>query len=149
MYPVYGGNGLRGYFDKYTHEGECVLIGRQGALCGNINYAKDKFWASEHAVVCTLLKESNTTWFGELLRVMNLNQYSQSAAQPGISVEKIQNLSIPIPPLKEQNQIGEAIKLESKRIINLSNKIEKEIELLKEYRTTLINEVVTGKVKVF
>ncbi|HBA7878488.1 TPA: restriction endonuclease subunit S, partial [Escherichia coli] len=45
-YPVYGGNGLRGYYSYFTHNGEYVLIGRQGALCGNINYAIGKFWAS-------------------------------------------------------------------------------------------------------
>ena len=45
-YPVYGGNGVRGYTSSHTHEGEYPLIGRQGALCGNINYASGLFWAS-------------------------------------------------------------------------------------------------------
>jgi len=35
-YPVYGGNGIRGYCDHYSHEGEYVVVGRQGALCGNV-----------------------------------------------------------------------------------------------------------------
>ncbi len=83
-YPVFGGNGVRGYANFFTHEGHFVLIGRQGALCGNINYAKDRFWASEHAVVATLAPGNEVYWFGEILRVMNLNQYSQSAAQPGL-----------------------------------------------------------------
>ena len=93
-YPVFGGNGIRGYASAYTHEGRHVLIGRQGALCGNINYATGRFWASEHAVVVTINADSNVTWLGELLRSMNLNQYSQSAAQPGLAVDVIANLEI-------------------------------------------------------
>lgn len=105
-YPVYGGNGHRGFFDEYTHEGEYVLIGRQGALCGNINYASGKFWASEHAVVITPDRPVSTLWLGELLRIMNLGQYSVSAAQPGISVEMISRLKIPYPPIEEQEEIA-------------------------------------------
>ena len=75
-YQVFGGNGLRGYTSAFTHDGKFVLIGRQGALCGNINYASGKFWASEHAVVATPIKQVNTVWLGEILRAMNLNQYS-------------------------------------------------------------------------
>ncbi|MFY4658094.1 restriction endonuclease subunit S [Escherichia coli] len=73
-------------------------MGRQGALCGNINYAIGKFWASEHAVVVTPNERAVTIWLGELLRIMNLNQYSVSAAQPGLAVERITDLYIPIPP---------------------------------------------------
>ncbi|WP_416638112.1 restriction endonuclease subunit S [Pseudomonas sp. OHS18] len=97
-YPVYGGNGVRGYTSSYTHDGTYPLIGRQGALCGNINYASGKFWASEHAVVVSVHRNYVARWLGEVLRSMNLNQYSQSAAQPGISVEVIENLPIPVPP---------------------------------------------------
>ena len=86
LYPVYGGNGIRGYYDKYFLEGDYVLIGRQGALCGNINYSTGKSWATEHAVVCYPKTKYITKWFGELLRVMNLNQYSLAAAQPGLAV---------------------------------------------------------------
>ena len=78
-FPVYGGNGLRGFFNRYTHDGNFVLIGRQGALCGNINYGSGKFWASEHAVVAKPIKPIATFWLGELLRIMNLNQYSGSS----------------------------------------------------------------------
>lgn len=94
-YPVFGGNGLRGYTSAYTHCGNYVLIGRQGALCGNINYASGCFWASEHAVVAEIKGQAEVTWLGELLRVMDLNQYSQSAAQPGIAVDVIANLESP------------------------------------------------------
>ena len=97
-YPVYGGNGLRGYTDQFNRKGDFVLIGRQGALCGNINYASGEFWASEHAIVADLQDDAEVRWLGELLSYMNLNQYSQSAAQPGIAVDVIANLPIPVPP---------------------------------------------------
>lgn len=148
LYPVYGGNGLRGYFSDYTNDGNFVLIGRQGALCGNINYATDKFWASEHAIVCYLNPKNEWIWLGELLRIMNLNQYSQASAQPGLSVEKIKNLSIPVPNEIEQKTIVEYIFHQRNRIDTLISKSQQEIELLKEYKTALISEVVTGKVDV-
>lgn len=145
-YPVYGGNGLRGYYSYFTHNGEYVLIGRQGALCGNINYAIGKFWASEHAVVVTPNERAVTIWLGELLRIMNLNQYSVSAAQPGLAVERITDLYIPIPPYQEQVNIGTYIS----KYISLDKKLIEHstdnIELLKERRTALISAAVTGKI---
>ncbi|HAY5094329.1 TPA: restriction endonuclease subunit S [Escherichia coli] len=145
-YPVYGGNGLRGYYSYFTHNGEYVLIGRQGALCGNINYAIGKFWASEHAVVVTPNERAVTIWLGELLRIMNLNQYSVSAAQPGLAVERITDLYIPIPPYQEQINIGTYIS----KYISLDKKLIEHstdnIELLKERRTALISAAVTGKI---
>jgi type I restriction enzyme S subunit len=147
-YPVYGGNGLRGYYSKYTNEGNYILIGRQGALCGNVKYVQGKFWASEHAIVCYLKTEYNWMWFGKLMESMNLNQYNQSAAQPGLAVGAIINLSIPTTSLSEQEKIIEFIADYESKTDNLILKSSQEIELLKEYKTALISEVVTGKVDV-
>ena len=147
-YPVYGGNGLRGYYHDFTHEGNFILIGRQGALCGNINYANNKFWATEHAVVVEPLLDYKPIWMGEVLRIMNLNQYSVAAAQPGLSVESITNLFIPWPLLEEQTSIVEHIETETGHIDSKITKTQRIIELQKEYRNALISEVVTGKIKV-
>ena len=147
-YPVYGGNGLRGYYDKFTHDGGLVLIGRQGALCGNINYAKGKFWATDHAVVVQPRLNYRNIWLGEMLRAMNLNQYSVAAAQPGLAVEAICNLSVPYPSIEEQTAIVQHIETETARIDAKIAKTQRIIELQKEYRTALISEVVTGKIKV-
>ena len=147
-YPVFGGNGLRGYTSAFTHDGNFILIGRQGALCGNVNYANGKFWASEHAVVVTLNVGHDVVWLGELLRSMNLNQYSQSAAQPGLAVDSIQNLSVPVPPHKEQKEIATFLEKRINQVYEQISRDQRSIELLKEYRTALISEAVTGKIDV-
>jgi type I restriction enzyme S subunit len=148
QYPVYGGNGLRGYSVDFTHEGSHVLIGRQGAHCGNIKYAHDKFWATEHAVVITFKSSINIDCFGELLRAMNLNQYNESAAQPGLAVNKIDNLNIPKIPIGEQNEIAHFIKNKISITHSLVNIITKQLIKLKSYRQSIISEAVTGKVDV-
>jgi type I restriction enzyme, S subunit len=142
-YPVYGGNGLRGYCEAFTHDGQFALIGRQGALCGNINYAHGKFWASEHAVVVTPKQAIATRWMGELLRAMNLNQYSVSAAQPGLSVEIVGNLGIPVPSSDEQQAIASFLDRETAKIDALVAEQEQLITLLKEKRQAIISHAVT------
>lgn len=148
LYPVYGGNGIRGYYDKYFLEGDYVLIGRQGALCGNINYSTGKSWATEHAVVCYPKTKYITKWFGELLRVMNLNQYSLAAAQPGLAVERIKLLPIPIIPLSEQQSIANYLDQKCSEIDELISIKQQKIEKLQDYKKSLIFECVTGKRKV-
>ena len=104
-YPCFGGNGIRGYTKSFNREGHFPLIGRQGALCGNINIANGKFYATEHAVVVQMFADCDPLWAGYFLTALNLNQYATSTAQPGLSVEKISTTLIPIPPLTEQQQI--------------------------------------------
>lgn len=145
-YPVYGGNGLRGYTNQYTHNGDYILIGRQGALCGNINYAQDRFWASEHAVVVNLVKDVNYIWLGELLRTMNLNQYSISAAQPGLSVGMIENLYIPYVEKRLQDEISIFLKKYLEEFGGIISRLNKQIQKLKEAKESLISEAVTGKI---
>ena len=148
-YPVFGGNGLRGYASSFTHNGYYVLIGRQGALCGNINYANGKFWATEHAVVVTLFHNSfNTFWLGELLRTMNLNQYSNAAAQPGLSLDNIKFLKFPVPPSEEQQAIADHLDQENQRLDQLKANLNQQINVLSDYKKSLIYECVTGKKRV-
>ena len=144
-YPVYGGNGLRGFTSSYTHNGQFALIGRQGALCGNINYADGMFWATEHAVVATLLRRYDTLWFGELLRAMNLGQYSNAAAQPGLAVDRIKFLRLPVPPPEEQTRIAEHVRTIIQQNESIGTAIQSQITTLNAYRNSLIHECVTGQ----
>lgn len=147
-YVVYGGNGKRGYYTQYNHEGMYVLVGRQGALCGNINYSEGKFWATDHCVVCTPKTNYNTYWFGETLRACNLNQYSLSSAQPGISVERVKEVLIPTPPFEEQTKIATFLFQKCSEIDQLISIKQQKIVELKEYKKSLIYEYTTGKKEV-
>ena len=104
-YLCYGGNGVRGYVSSFNREGHFALIGRQGALCGNINVAKGKFYATEHAVVVDHFNQSDVKWGEWFLKALNLNQYATATAQPGLAVSTIIKVLIPLPPLAEQKRI--------------------------------------------
>ena len=105
-YPVYGGNGLRGYTSTYNHDGEYALIGRQGALCGNMNYSAGKAYFTEHAVVVKADENNVTRFLYYMLDTMNLGQYSDQSAQPGLAVNKLVKLENSFPKKEEQQQIG-------------------------------------------
>lgn len=124
QYPVYGGNGLRGYTDKkYTHDGAYILIGRQGALCGNINYVTDKCYISEHAIA--VQAKGDLLWLRYKLDFWNLNRYSESSAQPGLSVEKLVRYKLTVPPMAEQRKIAEVLGVWDKAIEKQARLIEK------------------------
>ncbi|MGO2331706.1 MAG: restriction endonuclease subunit S [Pseudoalteromonas nigrifaciens] len=142
-YPVYGGNGHRGYTNRFNHDGRFILIGRQGALCGNINYGYGKFWASEHAVVVHPTLDVNIKWLGETLRAMDLNQYNVSAAQPGLAVANITCLKAPFPKIDEQKSIANFLDHETAKIDTLIEKQQQLIKLLKEKRQAVISHAVT------
>ena len=104
-YLCYGGNGVRGYVSRFNREGNFALIGRQGALCGNINIANGQFYATEHAVVVDHYNLTDVLWGGWFLKALNLNQYATATAQPGLAVSNIIKVLIPLPPLAEQKRI--------------------------------------------
>ena len=105
-YPCFGGNGIRGYVTEYNQEGEYSLIGRQGALSGNVQFAKGKFRNTEHALLVVPMVEMNDIWLNQLLINLDLKRYQTGAAQPGLSVKNLQEISIIMVPITEQNQFA-------------------------------------------
>ena len=108
-YLCVGGNGKRGYVSSYNTVGAHPIIGRQGALCGNVNYTDGQVYATEHAVVVDTFCETEAWWAYYFLKQLNLNQYATATAQPGLSVNTIGDVQIPLPPYKEQVRIVAAI----------------------------------------
>lgn len=148
-YPCYGGNGLRGYVDDYNRDGDFALIGRQGALCGNINFAHGKFYATEHAVVVEYFSETNVSWSGLFLEALNLNQYATATAQPGLAVSNIKNVLIPVPPVKEQKRIVAKIE-ELMPLVNQYAAASKKLDTLNatfpdQLKKSILQQAVQGK----
>ena len=131
-YPVYGGNGLRGYTSTYNHDGEYALIGRQGALCGNMNYSAGKAYFTEHAVVVKADENNVTRFLYYMLDTMNLGQYSDQSAQPGLAVNKLVKLENSFPKKEEQQQIGAYFR-SLDHLITLHQRKCDEVKSLKKY----------------
>ncbi len=111
LYPCFGGNGVRGYTSTFTHDGVFPLIGRQGALCGNVCLAQGKFHATEHAIAVTAKTNVDIKYLYYTLIELNLNQYAIGVAQPGLSVESLKAILLPLPPLNIQQEIVAACEL--------------------------------------
>ena len=97
---------MRGFTNHYNHDGEYALIGRQGALCGNVNYAVGKSYFTEHAVAVRANKTNQTRFLYYLFSTMNLGQYSGQSAQPGLAVGNLVELENVVPSKPEQEKIA-------------------------------------------
>ncbi|MDD5996365.1 MAG: restriction endonuclease subunit S [Bacteroidales bacterium] len=137
-YPCYGGNGIRGYISKYSHEGNFAIIGRQGALCGCVNWATKKFYATEHAVVVTPKNGNDSRFLYLLFTRANLNQYKSSGAQPGLAVNKLNELYFTIPSSKKQKQIVKILDFFETSIATLTSALELSKKRYEYYRDKMM-----------
>jgi len=145
-YPCYGGNGLRGYVKEPNRNGEYCLIGRQGALCGNIHITNGVFRATEHAVVVSPYQKMPIKLIYYLLVSLNLNQFSTGAAQPGLSVKNIaDNVSISVPPKDIWNSIALRLEVIESNCKALEENYKKTIALCDDMKQALLRKAFNGE----
>ena len=147
-FPVYGGNGLRGFTEDFNQAQDRVLVGRQGALCGNVHLAKGPLFASEHALVVAPREGINLVWLEHSLRDLNLRLLSQASAQPGISASEVSRQRIYLPPPDIQHRIAQKIFDEVEKTNHIISESTQLRDLLLKRRSVLITEVVTGRKQV-
>ena len=126
-FPVYGGNGLRGYTEKYNFDGECAIIGRQGAFCGNVRFFSGKAYMTEHAIVVCTDDKNDTRYLAYLLSSLHLGRLSGQSAQPGLSVKVLSQQEIDLPDLECQKKVSMVLSLLEKKI-SLNEMINRNLE---------------------
>ena len=148
-YPVYGGNGIRGFFSDYNCVGQFLTVGHQGALCGNVHKINGKVWATEHAVITAPSSYAILDFLYYLLIGMDLNQYvSSTAAQPGLAVGTLLNLKTCYPcSTLEQTQISNYLNAKCSEIDTMLSRTRSSIEEYKKLKQAVITQAVTKGVR--
>ena len=147
--PCYGANGLRGYVSTSNESGDKAIVGRQGALCGNVCFATGTYYATEHAVVVTDKGFFNSRFLYHLLVNADLNQYKTAGAQPGLSVARLNKVKVPVPTRTVQDRIASVLDnfdaICSDLKIGLPAEIEARQKQYEFYRDALLTYAATGK----
>lgn len=151
-YDYYGASGVIDKVENYLFEEDLILIGEDGANLVTrskrlVFIASGKYWVNNHAHIIKPTN-GNINYFCELLELIDYTVYISGSAQPKLTQEALMSIKIPVPPPSEQNLIFNFLERELETIDKIKGKSQQEIELLKEYKTALISEVVTGKVDV-
>ena len=147
--PVIGGNGVMGYCDSSNCEHPVLVIGRVGALCGNVHLIAPPAWITDNALVMpTDAATFSQKYLAAVLRTRNLNELADKTAQPLITGTRVRNERIPVPPLPEQTAIAAYLDEETAKLDALVGTVEEAVERLQEYRTALITAAVAGKIDV-
>ena len=127
LFPVIGGNGMRGYTNKSNFKGECAVIGRQGANCGNVRFFMGEAYMTEHAVVAVGNELADSYFLARLLSLMHLGNLSAQSAQPGLSIQTLSKQIIRLPSISYQREISTILKsLDDK--IELNRRINDNLE---------------------
>ncbi|MDO6543247.1 N-6 DNA methylase [Photobacterium sanguinicancri] len=140
-YPVYGGNGVMGFYKDFNVDGENIFIGRVGAHCGNVHFTKGPIWLTDNSfrVDVKLPEKVYLPYLAHVLRSLNLNKLSRGSAQPSISYSKIKDIEIYLPSYQQQVELSEwfeELQLQKQKV---SEVIKEQTKKLNELTSYVIN----------
>ncbi|MFQ5851654.1 MAG: restriction endonuclease subunit S, partial [Candidatus Binatia bacterium] len=147
-FPVIGGNGVMAYSSRFNTQEITIVIGRVGALCGNIHLVTEQSWITDNALRVTNIKGFDMKYLALQLQAMNLNRLANANAQPLVTGGMIKMQRVIKPKTQEQRRIVQQLHDAVAPVDSAIDRALRKIELLREYRTRLIADVVTGKLDV-
>jgi type I restriction enzyme S subunit len=147
-YPVIGGNGVMGYASTSNSDETTIVIGRVGALCGNVHLVSMSAWITDNALRVSRIKGFDPDYLATQMRAMNLNRLANANAQPLVTGGMIKSQRVVKPSIEAQQTLVTRLRALLEPMEAAITKAQREISLLREYRTRLIADVVTGKLDV-
>ena len=146
-YPILGTGGEISRGSDYLYDKPTLLLGRKGTI--DKPYLFDSpFWVSDVMYYTIMKKDVTPKYLHFLFKTVPFDYYKYGSTQPSMSRLDYESMYFPIPPSTEREKISEYLDKQNGIIDKTISNEEKRIELLKEYRQSLISEVVTGKRKV-
>ena len=152
QFDYYGASGVIDRVDNYLFDDELLLLAEDGAnlVLRNLPLAiiaRGKFWVNNHAHILKP-KHGHLEYLAEVLERLDFKPWISGAAQPKLTQDRLMSIAIAVPPRNEQDQIVAYFKSGASDIGLTIQRARREISLLREYRTRLIADVVTGKLDV-
>jgi type I restriction enzyme S subunit len=144
--PVIGGNGLMGFTTSSNSSNSALVIGRVGALCGNVHPVAEPSWVTDNALKVYGIRGFVSFYLLQALKVRDLNVLASRNAQPLMTGEIVKAQIMPRPPIEEQAAIGAYVCAALDLLDRESNQITQSVELLREYRAATITAAVTAKI---
>ena len=146
--PIYGGNGILGYTDKYNANNNSIIIGRVGAYCGCVYKCEHECWVSDNAILGQVKENYDYMYVYYLMKTLNINDLHVGSGQPLMTQDILNNIIVDIPCYSDQVKIGKILNDIDKKI-ELNNQINNNLydlgdALYKEYYLRFINKLPKG-----
>lgn len=146
-YPVFGSGNQMGYANDYLYDGEAVIFGRKGTL-NKPRRISGRFWVVDTAYIAVPNEKLDVNFFYYWAQTLPYDLLSTQTAIPSMTATDLKLQQIPIVPLAKQREIAGGLDSEFEKMNGLIEDSTQLVSLLKERKTALITEVVTGRKEV-